>query len=312
MEHKTITQHTALEYKRRVCLAMNYISQNLDRELSLEEIAQQASFSMFHFHRIFKAVVGETIAEFTRRVRLEVAANHLRSKPNDSITTIALQYAFSSSQNFSKAFRQHFKVSPSEYRKYKRKIGNTPSNPENVLSLKATYAIPPSPSDLPTTNRRSEVKAEIKTLPEYRVAYVRKIGPYGQTTCEAAFNELMQWAAPKGLLSTGIVLGVYWDNPEVTPPEKCRVDACITLPPEMKLEGPVATQTIQGGTFAVCHFEMSGNNFEQAWDEAFAWLVENGYECGDQPCYERYYNNASEHPEGKWIFDVCIPLLTKS
>ncbi|MBU2711822.1 AraC family transcriptional regulator [Zooshikella harenae] len=311
MEQKTITQHTALEYKRRVCLAMNYISQNLDQELSLEEIAQQASFSMFHFHRIFKAVVGETIAEFTRRIRLEVAANHLLYKPNDSITTIALHYAFSSSQNFSKAFRQHFKMTPSAYRKQKRKFGNNPSNKENVLSLKATYAMTPSLSDLPKINRSIEVKAEIKTLPEYHVAYVRKIGPYGPDTCEKAFNELCQWAAPKGLLNTGIVLGVYWDNPEVTPPEKCRVDACITLPPGATLEDPIATQTLQGGPFAVCHFEVKPDQFQQAWDNAFTWLVDNGYECGEQPCYEIYYNNASDYPEGKWIFDICIPLLVK-
>ncbi|MGI0119592.1 AraC family transcriptional regulator [Zooshikella sp. RANM57] len=311
MEQKTITQHTALEYKRRVCLAMNYISQNLDRELPLEEIAQQASFSMFHFHRIFKAVVGETIAEFTRRIRLEVAANHLLSKPNDSITTIALHYAFSSSQNFSKAFRQHFKMTPSDYRKQKRKFGNTPSNLENALSLKATYAMTPSLSDLPKTNRSIKVKAEIKTLPEYHVAYIRKIGPYGPDTCEKAFNELCQWAGPKGLLNTGIVLGVYWDNPEVTPPEKCRVDACISLPSEAKLEDPIATQTLQGGPFAVCHFEVKPDQFQQAWDNAFAWFVDNGYECGDHPCYEIYYNNASEHPEGKWIIDICIPLLVK-
>jgi AraC family transcriptional regulator len=59
---------TAAEYKKRTCRAMNFISRNLDRELSLEEIAREASFSMYHFHRIFKAVVGETVAGFTRRL----------------------------------------------------------------------------------------------------------------------------------------------------------------------------------------------------------------------------------------------------
>ena len=63
-----VMHYTAMEYRRRICRAMDYISRNLESELSLEEIAQAASFSMFHFHRIFKAVVGETVSGFTRRL----------------------------------------------------------------------------------------------------------------------------------------------------------------------------------------------------------------------------------------------------
>ena len=97
-------QHTAMEYRKRVCRAMNFISQNLDRDISLEEIAEAASFSMFHFHRVFKAAVGETVAGFTRRLRLELAANLLLSNNHGDITTIAFECGFSTSQNFAKAF----------------------------------------------------------------------------------------------------------------------------------------------------------------------------------------------------------------
>lgn len=97
-------QYTVKEYKKRVCQAMNFISQNLERELTLEEISLAATFSKFHFHRIFKAAVGETIAEFTRRLRLEMAANRLLSYPDEDITKVALDCGFSSSQNFAKAF----------------------------------------------------------------------------------------------------------------------------------------------------------------------------------------------------------------
>lgn len=102
-----VMRHTAMDYRKRVCQAMNFISRNLDRDLSLEEVAGVASFSMFHFHRIFKAVVGETVAGFTRRLRLEFAANRLLSNQHEDITTIAIDCGFSSSQNFAKAFRQH-------------------------------------------------------------------------------------------------------------------------------------------------------------------------------------------------------------
>ena len=153
---------------------------------------------------------------------------------------------------------------------------------------------------------------EVREMSEYNVAYVRKIGPYGKETCEEAFGELMQWAGPLGYLSSGAMLGVYWDNPDVTPSEKCRIDACISVPHGTAPEGQVGIQTIRGGPYAVCHFEIQADCFQQAWEDAFGWLVNSGYECDDKPCYELYHNNAADHPEGRWIFDICIPLKRKN
>jgi AraC family transcriptional regulator len=304
-----VKRHTALDYKKRVCQAMDFISRNLDRELSLEEIAQSACFSAFHFHRIFRIVVGETVGEFIRRLRLEWAANRLLSNRQDSITTIALDCGFSSSQNFAKAFRTHFDISPSEYRKSKR--GNMNSNERNEISLQTLYNSIEELVDSTNLDRSENMKAEVKPMPEYHVAYVRKMGPYGQETCEKAFGELMQWAAPRGLLDQGTMLGLYWDNPEVTPAEKCRTDACISVPEETLPEGSVGIQKIEGGPYAVCRFEITADGFAGAWEEAFGWLIKNGYECEDRPCYELYHNNGDEHPEGKWIVDICIPLKEK-
>ena len=305
-KYQSLRESTALEYRRRVCLAMNFISMNIERDLSLEEIAGSAHFSMFHFHRIFKAVVGETVLEFTRRLRLELAANRLLSNNCDTITEIAIACGFSSSQNFAKLFRQHFGVTPSAYRKSKR--GNKVSNQENASSLRTCYTVDLMFVDVSKEKRRTTMNAQVKTMPEHHVAYVRKMGAYGKETCEQAFGELMRWAAPRGFLSSGVMMGVYWDNPDVTPPEKCRVDACVSVPEGTKPEGQVGLQVIRGGLHAVCHFEIKGDSFQQAWDDAFEWLVSSGYECDDRPCYELYHNNAEDHPEGKWIFDICIPL----
>ncbi len=156
------------------------------------------------------------------------------------------------------------------------------------------------------------MNAEVREMPEYHVAYVRKMGPYGRETCEQAFGELAQWAEPKGYSNSGTILGLYWDNPEVTPPERCRVDACVSVPLDAVAESQVAFQKISGGPYGVCHFEIQGDDFQQAWEDAFAWLVNSGHECDEKPCYELYHNNASDHPEGKWIIDICIPLKRKS
>jgi AraC family transcriptional regulator len=304
-----IMTHTAMEYRKRVCQAMDFISRNIQRDLSLEEIADAAFFSKFHFHRIFKAAVGETLAEFTRRLRLERAANWLCSEKMD-ITTIAMDCGFSSSQNFAKAFKWHFGMTPSEYRKSKN--GNKVSNRADAISLRGSY------SDAVTLNRSREIqerrppmKAEVKNLPDQLAAYVRKMGPYGQKTCEAAFNELIPFAAPRGYIKPGGFLCLYWDNPEVTPPDRCRTDACVMVPPDAKPEGAVGLQTIAGGPYLLYRVEIKPDGFRQAWDDAFVWVVEHGYECANLPCFELYHNDAREHPEGKWIADIGIPLKAK-
>jgi AraC family transcriptional regulator len=197
-------------------------------------------------------------------------------------------------------------MTPSDYRKSKNV--NIISKEKNAFSLKATYNPATVSENLINDERRENMRAEIREMPEYNVAYVRKMGAYNKITCEQAFGELIQWAGPRGYLSSGVMLGLYWDNPDVTSSEKCRIDACISVPDGTVPDGQVAIQTVSGGPYAVCNFEIKGESFQQAWEDAFGWLVSNGYECDDKPCYELYHNDAEKNPENKWIFDICIPL----
>jgi len=299
----TANEATGLDYRQRVCRAMNYISARLGEDLALEDIARAAHFSAFHFHRIFKAATGETVFGFRRRLRLEWAANRLLANPRDDVTTVALECGFSSSQNFAKAFRARFGTSPSAFRRSKR--GNTVRKEGDAGSLRVCDDAPMVEMDPPQTGRNVEMKTEVKEMPAWHVAYVRKMGPYGKTTAEAAFGELMGWAGPRGLIGKGPVMGVYWDNPEVTAPEQCRTDACMAVPEGTPVDPPVAVQDIPGGPHAVCSFEIPPTDFTAAWEEAFRWLVDSGLECADRACYELYHDDCSG-PLCR--FDICIPL----
>jgi AraC family transcriptional regulator len=294
--------YKVIDYKKRIYAVMNYISQNIEKNLSLEDIAEFAGFSMFHFHRIFKAVVGETVAEFTRRLRLELAANRLISKQFDDITTIAIESGFSSSQNFAKVFRKYFNVTPTEYRN--SKIGNKESKKENDFSFREMY----NSNDEHKKIIKKVMKAEVKEIPSYKVAYVRKIGSYNKETCQPAFRQITQWAEPRNFLDAEKVIAIYWDNPEVTSSEKCRFDACVIIPDNFLPERDIFTQNLYGGFYAVCNFEIKPEFIQSAWEESYKWVCESGFECNDTPCYEVYHNHISLHPEGKWVLDICIPL----
>ena len=302
---KTVGVATGLDYRQRICRAMNFISGNLDRDLSLEEIARAASFSAFHFHRIFSAATGETVFEFVRRLKLEWAANRLLSDPRRDITTVAMDCGFSSSQNFAKAFRARFGTSPSAFRKSKR--GNGESKGRDALSLRVEQDAAMVRMVSPQPERKMTMKAEVNEMPTWHVAYSRKMGPYGKEVVEAAFGELMRWAGPRGLIGRAPMMGMYWDNPEVTAPENCRTDACLVVPEGTKVEAPIALQDIAGGPHLVCEFDIPVTGFGAAWEEAFRCLMDKGLDCADRPCYERYYDDCT----GKTCrFDICIPLKT--
>src|SRR3954464_4865056 len=104
------------EYVIRIDRVINYLRDNLDRSIRLEELARVACFSEFHFHRIFGAVSGETLNSFANRLRLEKAARLLRYS-HRNLTEIALDCGFSSSATFSRAFRTGYGTSPSQFRK---------------------------------------------------------------------------------------------------------------------------------------------------------------------------------------------------
>ena len=94
---------------------MRYIREHINEPLDRETLAGIAGFSIPHFHRVFTAQVGESAASYVRRLRMERAGRKLRMGAVD-ITEVALAAGYDSHAAFSKAFKQQFGLSPSEFR----------------------------------------------------------------------------------------------------------------------------------------------------------------------------------------------------
>lgn len=103
-------------YQARIEKVLHYIETNLDKRLTLQDVAAVSHFSQFHFHRIFRGVMGETLNDYIIRRRLERAINMLAFNADMSIADIALTNGFSSSANFAKAVKLHYGYTPSEIR----------------------------------------------------------------------------------------------------------------------------------------------------------------------------------------------------
>ena len=106
-----------LEYEKRVNLVIDHVSGHLADDLSLEGLARVAAFSPFHFHRIFRAISGETLFGFVQRLRLERAALALIHHRDHSILGVALDHGFSSAATFARAFKSHFGMSATDWRR---------------------------------------------------------------------------------------------------------------------------------------------------------------------------------------------------
>ena len=298
------------EYIARINKAVDYIEQNIENSLNLEEISKAANFSKFHFHRIFSVFIGETINNFVKRRRLEKAASYILSESEMTVTEIAFKCGFSSLSSFSRAFQEWFgmsatKLSGTGYDKFSKNRKLYSKNGK----IKSSYEPYLCEEDFINSQNTLNTEVKIKDMPEMFVAYCRHTGPFNQI--EQAYNKLTAWAGPRGLIRfpETKMLTVFHDDPDVTEEEKLIQSACITVEPGTKTSGEIGTMTIKGGKYAVTHFEIREDEFQAAWDFVMKdWLPDSGYQCDDKYPYQLLYNNSNDHPEKKFILDICIPV----
>ena len=313
------------EYTARTNHAIDYIEDNIDQELSLAVLADIAGFSPFHFHRIFSSLIGEALNGFIQRIRIEKAASMLIQNPRESITAIALECGFSGASTFSRVFREAYRMSAREWRaggylqdrknrQIDRKEWEITSNFRQEFDPHLNYSINKQEWRVEMKpNRNLVTNIEVKDIPEMHVAYLRHIGPYAGDVelFSRLINKLCTWAGPRGLLNfpgTRLLM-IYHDSPELTDPEKLRMDVCITVPPDTRVDGEIGKATIPAGKNAVAHFELKSDQYTDAWNSIYAgWLPESGYQPDDRPCFELYLNDPKTHPEGKCIVDIYVPV----
>ncbi|AQS06827.1 helix-turn-helix transcriptional regulator [Clostridium beijerinckii] len=114
--------------------SIEYIENNLNKKIQLKELADKAFLSKYHFHRVFHSVVGEPVAEYIRKKRLEEAANELLTTEN-KIIDIALKYQFSNQESFTKAFKRLYGIPPKEFRKNKINLTTIHSRKNSTTCL---------------------------------------------------------------------------------------------------------------------------------------------------------------------------------
>ena len=282
---RTITYN---DYTQRINKVVAYINDHLDESLDLKSLAEVAALSEFHFHRVFKALKGESIGAHISRLRIEAAARLLRYSAL-SIEDIAFNIGYEAPAALSKAFKNQYGITPTQYRTnkdiyiMKKEI----INPD--LALKAPKIIELEPKNL---------------------IYVALTGKYGTLDYGKAYEQL--WAVVKSqkLFTKGIEsICVSYDDPKITEASLQRSEVSLSIHKHADPEGEVSCKTLAGGKYAVFFYQGSYSHLSAVYDAAMRWVIDSEYEVREEPTFEKYLNDSRRTAQEKLKTEVYISII---
>jgi AraC family transcriptional regulator len=275
MRPSTQTDH--LERIRRV---QSFMELHLDDQLAIDALAQIAALSLHHFHRVFRGVVGESVEAHLRRLRLERAARSLRVN-GTRIADIASEAGYRSHEAFTRAFFDHFGRSPSDYRK--------------------------RPSA-----RAERLDEERAPLPEVRleryaaipVVSLRHVGNWD--LAPLTFRQLVRWSKQRGV--RGALHCLVPDDPDITPEDKLRLDACLECDSAVPRAPGMHAKVIPGGLYAVTLHRGSWTRLTDTYYALIGgWLPTTHHRPAPEPIVESYLDGL-DVPEAERRTEVRIRL----
>ena len=292
-----------VDYLACVHRAMDHVRANLAGPLPLEVVARAAGFSPFHFHRVFKLLMGETLHQFVQRLRLERALSLMSRAQASSLTEIALDCGFGSSSDFSRAFKQEYGVPPSRFDMDGLRDGRR----AELVALLEKAGSRPRLERLPLGENPDAFRVRLRDLKPRTLAYLRVHNPFAGNGVMEAAKSLVAWAEAHGV-AEGKWYGYMWEDPDVTALENCRYDVAVEVDqihPQKDLGG------IHFPAMQVAEVELSGDIALElrALDWLYGtWLPHSGRAPANLPCFEAWKGRPFQHGYEHFELAVHLPL----
>jgi AraC family transcriptional regulator len=289
-----------------------YIDQHMDEPLDLNALAEVAHFSSYHFHRLFSAWMGETLGDYLRRRRIEIAAMRIVGQPRVTVLSIAMSVGFSSAEAFTRAFKSRFGVSPTVWRAQQIALREAISNPSQMESK-------PSQAPLkflldheasPTQNAETIMNVKLIERQPVTIAYLRHLGAYGDPVSRFWQGTYYPWAVANNLLDKPRY-GISHDDPSITAAEQCRYDAAVEVAPDFVPNGGALKTTLPGGCYAVLRFKGTSDRVCESWAALLRdWLPTSGLQLDARPCFEYYpFDGTYDSKTGAFECDISVPVV---
>jgi len=290
-------------YREVVQATIERIAATLDEALDLEALARAAGLSPFHFHRVFRGMVGETPLELARRLRLERAAFRL-SRTDAPVTDVAFGAGYDTHEAFTRAFKASFGTSPSGFRqKGYRRTGLAATC---GIHYDTAGGVPPF---IARDSGGHHMQVDIVEMPELRVASVRHVGPYNQIS--QAYEQLSSIAGPAKLFQQpgAALVGLYYDDPDTTPPAELRSDAGILVPASLPMPAGLTEQILPAGRYAMTKHTGGYEQLGDTWGRLLGeWLPASGHRLGPTPSFELYRNTPMDTPKDQLVTEIYAPI----
>jgi AraC family transcriptional regulator len=275
-----------IEYGARMDRVTAHVFDHLDDALDLSRLAEIACLSPYHWHRIYHAMRGETIAATVRRLRLSRATAWL-THTDMPIAEIAAKSGLGGVESFTRQFRAAYGMPPAKYRREgSHRRFDAATRKENA----AVYEI------------------AIHTLQPITAASVAHRGAYLEIG--RAFEKLFGALAARNLLAPDIrMVGIFYDDVASVPEAALRSRAAVIGSAAVPAEEPLEPITIAGGDYAVLRHKGPYADMKAAYEWLYGtWLPQSGREPGDAPCLEEYLNSPRDTKPAELISDIYLPL----
>lgn len=273
-------------YEKRLLRVSAYIHDHLDEELDLDRLAEIACLSAHHWHRVYRAVHGETLAATVRRLRLHRAAGDL-VRTGLPVRDVAARWGYPNLQSFTRAFSAAFGLPPARYR---REGSHRAFEPPNDKEIARMYDV------------------SIRTLAPQPLVCVSHTGSY--MGVGKAFEALFGALHARGLFRPDMrMIGLFLDDPDIVAEEKLRSFACVTAGEGVPAEPPLSRQTLSGGDYAVLRHRGPYADMGVAYRWLYAtWLPASGRAIRDEVMFEEYLNNPRDVAPTDLLTDIFLPL----
>ena len=293
---------TRAAYEESVLRVQMHMHRTLDGPFDANEIASVAGFSRYHLSRLFSAMTGESLLEYRRRLLLERSAHSLLYRSR-SVTELAFEAGYETPEAFTRAFSRLYGIPPGEYR---RKLRTAMMHRlETIRARSKLYTLSLSIDE----GGRKDMEVKIERFDPLRVAFIRHTGPYD--TCGEAWNRLCGTPVVGSRLGPDtLALSLCYDDPDVTEPDKIRMDVCLTVDDAFAPGDGIEAQTVPGGEFAVVVYKGPYSGLHDAYRALYGeWLPKSGREFGGSYSMEIYRTNPGSTPPEENITEIRIPLL---
>lgn len=268
---------TNLKHSKLANDLLNYINENIQTDINIDDLALQMDISKHHLHKIFKEQMGTNIYETIKSIRLQKSSNLLITNKYSTITEVANICGYSSQTSFIRAFKQRFEQTPKEWRNGGYKVY---SNKILSSSIAATL----SQADF------SNLSPKIVKTNSKRVYYIRQKG-YNKDAF-SLWQKMLAWIYTNNI-EKHEQIGIYHDNPIITSLNDCHYVACVYVEDDSNLIN-TNLPTFEIPSVICAKFDIEGEYGDILkiiqW-VYHQWLPNSGFETTTIPSYTIFEKN---------------------